>query len=269
MATTFLYSLAGGMLLVLATGRMGEIAWAFLRIVALIAFALLCGVVAWTVSREGLFPAAGGAWPLRLGIAAGIAAIGTTLLAPFAARWPSPFRGVCALGGVLGLSAACVSLVAPHGITVDIPLGRLVGLVATQVLGGLLIGSITVAWLLGHAYLTATKMTIAPLRHFSRLLLWAIAIRIAFVGASLGAAWWLGGGSDGSVSAHLLNDWLILTLRVAVGLVTVAVFSYMVSQCVRLRSTQSATGILYFGSVFAYVGELASQHLIGEYGWPL
>ena len=46
-------------------------------------------------------------------------------------------------------------------------------------------------------------------------------------------------------------------------------FAYMVADCVRLRSTQSATGILYFGSVFAYIGELASQQLLLDCGWPL
>lgn len=53
------------------------------------------------------------------------------------------------------------------------------------------------------------------------------------------------------------------------GLVAVAVFAYMVTDCVRLRSTQSATGILYFASLFVYMGELAGLWLILECGWPL
>ena len=62
---------------------------------------------------------------------------------------------------------------------------------------------------------------------------------------------------------------MILTLRIAVGLLAVGLFAYMVADCVRLRSTQSATGILYFASIFAYVGELANLQLIAQYGWPL
>ena len=43
--------------------------------------------------------------------------------------------------------------------------------------------------LLGHAYLTATKMTIAPLRHFSRLLSLGVSARIGVVVLSLAVAW--------------------------------------------------------------------------------
>jgi hypothetical protein len=35
----------------------------------------------------------------------------------------------------------------------------------------------------------------------------------------------------------------------------------MAWQCVRLRSTQSATGILFFASVLVAIGELTSQQL--------
>ena len=91
---------------------------------------------------------------------------------------------------------------------------------------------------------------------------------MAFTAASLGVAWALG-GADASIVGRLWNAWLIVTMRVAIGLVAVGFFAYMVADCVRLRSTQSATGILYFGSVFAYIGELASQQLLLDCGWPL
>ena len=63
--------------------------------------------------------------------------------------------------------------------------------------------------------------------------------------------------------------WLVASLKIGVGLVAVGAFAYMVADCVRLRSTQSATGILYFGSLFAYVGELAGLQLLTECGWPI
>lgn len=138
-----------------------------------------------------------------------------------------------------------------------------------QILGALLLGSITISWLLGHAYLTATKMTIAPLRHFSSMLSWSVGARIAFLVVSVLLAWGGIGGASPAVLAHLEQWWLVATLRIGVGLVAVGVFAYMVADCVRLRSTQSATGILYFGSVMAYVGELASQQLVRELGWPI
>jgi hypothetical protein len=142
-------------------------------------------------------------------------------------------------------------------------------LVVSQILAALLLGSITVAWLLGHAYLTATKMTIAPLRRFSRLLLWATIGRTAFVALSVGFSFVVAVPGAPWILARFAESWLVVFMRVGLGLVAVVVFAYMVRDCVRLRSTQSATGILYFGSVFAYVGELASQYLIRQYGWPV
>jgi hypothetical protein len=71
------------------------------------------------------------------------------------------------------------------------------------------------------------------------------------------------------VLTDLAMAWLIVILRVGVGLAAVAVFAYMVSDCVRMRSTQSATGILYFGSVFTYIGEFCALDFLRDYGWPL
>jgi hypothetical protein len=143
------------------------------------------------------------------------------------------------------------------------------GMITGQVLGAWLLGSITLAWLLGHAYLTATKMTIAPLRYFSRTLSMAVAVRVTFLVLAAALAWWMQDTSVPTVWTRLEQWWLIALLRVGVGLVAVAIMTYMVADCVRLRSTQSATGILYFASVMAYVGELASQYLTRELGWPL
>jgi len=129
-----------------------------------------------------------------------------------------------------------------------------------------LTGTVTLAWLLGHAYLTATKMTIDPLRRLSKLLCAAIVVRCLFVLGSIAAAYLVGGDE---LTNRFGREWLILTVRVVAGLLTVGVFSYMVLDCVKLRSTQSATGLLYFNSVLVYIGELSSQYLTGRLGWPV
>lgn len=267
MVATFMYSLAGGILAVAATGRPDQIAWKFLRLIALLAFGLTCGVTAWQLRGTNLDISRIGAAGL-LGMGAGMVAMVVVFLTPLATRIPWPFRAICLTGGLLGLAAACLS--AQSGLMEE-PGARLVTVwvAVGQILSGALLGSITVAWLLGHAYLTATRMTILPLRHFSRLLLWAVGIRAAFVPVSLSLAWVVGSGTEPSILIQFGQAWLVLTLRLAVGILGVALFAYMVSDCVRLRSTQSATGILYFGSVFAYIGELASLQLVAECGWPL
>jgi len=178
------------------------------------------------------------------------------------------FRVLCIMGGVAGIAAGlCLSLTRYSEVLRSPTADGL--LIVSHLLGSILLGSVTVAWLLGHAYLTATKMTIAPLMHFSRVLSWAVAARAAFLVLSLGAAWLVGAEGGQAVSAVIYNSWLVTSLRILMGIVVLGVFAYMVAGCVRIRSTQSATGILYFGSVFAYIGELAGLQLIQECGWPL
>ena len=118
---------------------------------------------------------------------------------------------------------------------------------------------------------SATAMTIAPLRHFSRLVLFAVTARALFAVVSVTTAWAMSDPAVGAEPAlhRLMDTWLILLLRLLVGVFAVGIFSWMVLSCVRLRATQSATGILYFSSVFAYVGELAGFHLLATCDWPI
>lgn len=268
MVTTFLYSLAGGMLIVIATGRAEQIAWRYLRLVGIIVFAVMCGVTAWHVARSGIDNAPGGAWAVAFGAGPTVGAAAIVLMAPFAKRISRTFRAVCGLSGLVGLSAAAL---AAMGRPDNEPLNHWAPamVIVSQVLSALLLGSVTIAWLLGHSYLTAPNMTIAPLRHFSRMLSWAVAARIMFLIVSLAFAWTIERKTHLPFPAQLGNAWLILTLRLGVGLAAVSVFAYMVSDCVRLRATQSATGILYFALVFVFIGELASQQLVEVCGWPL
>jgi len=272
MVATLLYSIAGGMLFILATAHVEQIAWKFIRFVGFAVMAIISGVTVWVFrSVTGPLDAATKSM-VGLGIVLSVGAFFVILASPLAARRSRLFRLVCGLLGVAGITAASVSAVA--NLRVGMESRTLYGfatpmVILSQILSAMILGSVTIAWLLGHAYLTATKMTIAPLRHFSRMLSWTVAARILFMLMSLAIAWQVRGDPNLPILWRIGPSWLIVVLRVGVGLVAVAVFAYMVADCVRLRSTQSATGILYFGSVLAYVGELASQQLIFELGWPI
>ena len=266
MLTTFLYSLAGGMLAVLATGTSSAIAQRFLRLTCFIVLA-----AAAVLSVEFLrFGNAGsiGLVAGTLGVLLAVAAVAAVLTAPGECGSGRAFRWSCAFGGLAGVAAACASALGLPGVGHDSNLASAL-LVVSQTLGAMLLGSITIAWLLGHAYLTATKMTIAPLIHFSRMLSLAVLARAMFAVVSLAAAWLARGESGTTVLSQLGNVWLVVSIRIGFGLIVVGAMAYMVADCVRLRSTQSATGILYFASILAYVGELANQQLVVECGWPL
>jgi len=117
--------------------------------------------------------------------------------------------------------------------------------------------------LLGHAYLTAARMTIAPFRRLNLALAAALSLRILV----------------GVVAIVLQSRYptelfwprfgLLVGTRWLVGLIVPAVFVYMAHDCIKRRSTQSATGILYVAGVLIFIGELVALHLARETGLPL
>lgn len=269
MATAFLYTLSGGMMLVLGTGPAEHISWRFLRTASAVAL----GVVAVPIAYRLVTHTAGGSdyarYSFGLGMFAGLAAMSLTALAPALTEAKNLFRVICTAGGVCGIAAGVFAALQLANLETPSTTSATALIACGQVLGALLLGSITVAWLLGHAYLTATKMTIAPLRHYSRMLLLSVALRAAFLLALVVIVLLSDSASRTAAIGQVQNLWMILLLRVGVGLVAVGAFAYMVADCVKLRSTQSATGILYFGSLFAYMGELANGYLISNYGWGI
>lgn len=265
MAATFLYSLAGGMMLVLATGRPADIAWKFLRLCGFLMLGLLAMAGTMTFKSDTFIVDSMRMKTLGAGACAALCAAVLAMFAPLAARLATSARCLCLLGGCAALAASIASVAFTQNLGYGV--SPRVLLCLGNLTAALLLGAITVSWLLGHAYLTATKMTIAPLRHFSRMLTWAVIIRAGFVAVSL-----MGGANAPrapGVLSQIANNWLVAVLRGGLGLIAVGIFAYMVADCVRRRATQSATGILYFGSLFAYVGELAALHLTREIGWPM
>lgn len=253
----------------LGASRVEQLSVGFIRVIGMIVLAITAVISVWCV-QSGQF--GGDAAHVAAGAASMMTALSAALvilLVPMLPGKGSLFRVVASIGALSGVAAAWLwSWGVTEGVARNWLIEALGGL--GQLLGAFLIGSVTVAWLLGHAYLTATKMTIAPLRRLSTLFCIAVGLRFAYAMLCM-LILWLGPqwGLENSTTVSLGGSWLILSLRVGVGLLAVGVFAYMVADCVKLRSTQSATGILYFAAVFAYIGELSSQHLMTEFGLPL
>ena len=91
---------------------------------------------------------------------------------------------------------------------------------------------------------------------------WGLAARELLAG--IGLALWSSGrsglSSAGTVSA------LFLTMRWGMGIVGPAVATWMAWETVRIRSTQSATGILYIGMTLLLFGELTAMVLSRDTG---
>jgi hypothetical protein len=142
------------------------------------------------------------------------------------------------------------------------------GLYTWQLLGGLtsaaLLGTATSAMLMGHSYLVAANMSITPLLRLLAALFVATGLRMVMAGVGLWS--W----SHEHSLLNLENETVLwLPVRWGLGLVGPFVLGGMAWSAATIRSTQSATGILYVVVIFCFLGELTSQLLQANSGYIL
>jgi len=122
-----------------------------------------------------------------------------------------------------------------------------------------LLGSAVTAMLLGHSYLIAPTMSLKPLMRLLAAVAIAVLARLAVDGYALGC--WT--ATQPSVSLNK-DAVLWLLLRWLVGFAAPLGLDWMAWQAARIRSTQSATGILYVAVIFCVLGETTSLLLRGS-----
>lgn len=115
-----------------------------------------------------------------------------------------------------------------------------------------LMGSTLSAMLLGHYYLTAPAMSIDPLRRFVRCMAWGLGLRALVAALMLGL-------SARATHASLPIDPLFLGMRWGMGFLGPVIATVLAWKTVQIRSTQSATGILYIALAFVLIGELLGR----------
>ena len=130
------------------------------------------------------------------------------------------------------------------------------------VTSGMVLGVTTAAMLLGHWYLNAPGMELAPLRRLLAVAASAVAIQAVVSGVGLAA--------ELSYLRHVSLAWLLfVVLRWSFGIVGVTLLLWMARETLKIPNTQSATGILYVAVIGVFVGELASALLSAESAYPL
>jgi hypothetical protein len=141
--------------------------------------------------------------------------------------------------------------------------------VAGSVSSALLLGAVTVTMILGHWYLVDTSLSIAPLRDGAFWLWLSVLARWAVVGLALALGGWevlhIGRAADLVFSTR----GLFFLFRSLTGLLAPVALAALVWQTVKIRSTQSATGLLYVALMLVLFGELISQFLLVTTGYPL
>lgn len=123
-----------------------------------------------------------------------------------------------------------------------------------------LVGSVTTAMLLGHWYLTATAMPLAPLQRLNQFLLSAVVLRAIVAGIGLWTC-------PVSLTDNTQIVWLVI--RWLSGLAGPMAMALLVPRILRYRNTQSATGVLFAGVILTFMGEMSATLLSQEVGWPL
>ncbi|MBK24035.1 MAG: hypothetical protein CME70_08550 [Halobacteriovorax sp.] len=128
-----------------------------------------------------------------------------------------------------------------------------------------LLGIITYAMVLGHYYLVVPKLTVRPLQ-IANIILWVIiSIKIAQAGIFVfdNLDFYEAGTMKG---AGYSFNWLMLLMRAGWGYLVIGVMSIFNWKLLKLRSTQSATGMLYAMTFFVIIGELCAQYMYFGYG---
>ncbi len=189
-----------------------------------------------------------------------VALVGALWYAMLRFRSPGPI--VSGLAGVIALATPVAFVV--RAADSDAALQA-----AGSATSSLLLGAVTVTMILGHWYLVDTSLSIAPLRSGARWLWAAVFLRVGVVGLVLAY-----GGFE-ILRVHRLADIIFSTtglfffFRSVMGLAAPLLLAGLIWQTVKIRSTQSATGLLYVALILVLFGELVSQFLLVTTGFPL
>ena len=143
-------------------------------------------------------------------------------------------------------------------------------LVSTDLTSALLMGAAAGAMILGHYYLVVLDLPIQALRRLTILLIVAIALRTVVVAIVLAGPTHPGLAEARTVAAGLLSiDGVFVWMRLLFGIAGPLSLVWFIWKTVEIRSTQSATGILYVQLFLVLAGELLAKHLRVFSGLPL
>jgi hypothetical protein len=133
----------------------------------------------------------------------------------------------------------------------------------------ILLGISNFSMLLGHYYLVVPKLSEEPLIYclyifwvsFFLKIISSLAVIFSFGAPYLVEGTVLGDG--------YMYNWLFVSMRYLWGFLAPVILSFFTFRLCKIRSLQSATGVLYIVEFFVIVGELISVYLMAKHGLPL
>lgn len=134
---------------------------------------------------------------------------------------------------------------------------------ASFVTSAALLGGTSTAMILGHWYLVLPSMDVSLLQSVVRFHIGSTGLRIVVVGA---AVWWAVTAADlpgPAFERYVFSiDGVFFWQRVLFGLLGPVVLAWLTWETAKIRSTQSATGILYVDFFTVIVGEVLAKYLL-------
>jgi protein NrfD len=130
-----------------------------------------------------------------------------------------------------------------------------------------LLGGACTAMILGHWYLVIPSLQVSYLQSIVRVHIGSLVARIVVVGAAIWFALATGYAANPVVGPtfrrYIMSvDGIFFWQRVMFGLAAPAVLSYLTWETAKIRSTQSATGILYVDFFTVVVGEVLAKYIV-------
>jgi len=183
--------------------------------------------------------------------------------------WASIGRGLAALrpvllwttigGGVVAMVIQGLALSA-GGPAAPSPLLTVASFLASAAL----LGGACTAMILGHWYLVLPSMDVKLLQWVVKFHIGSVALRTLVVAVVLWVAFttWQAPSGAGYERYAFSVDGVFLWQRLLFGLASPALLSYLTWETAKIRSTQSATGILYVDFFTVVVGEVLAKYLL-------
>ena len=128
-----------------------------------------------------------------------------------------------------------------------------------------MLGGACTAMILGHWYLVIPSMQVSHLQSIVKVHIASMVVRVAVVGAAVffAIASYRPGLGLPSFRHYIGSvDGIFFWQRVLFGLAGPALLSYLTWETAKIRSTQSATGILYVDFFTVVVGEVLAKYIL-------
>jgi protein NrfD len=173
-------------------------------------------------------------------------------------RIRTAIMGVAAAAGTLALVLQALALSA------DRATGIQALTIASFLTSAGLLGGACTAMILGHWYLILPSMQVSHLQSIVKVHIISMVLRVVVVAAAVLMAimTWQPGLGPSFRHYILSSGGIFFWQRVLFGLFGPALLSYLTWETAKIRSTQSATGILYVDFFTVVVGEVLAKYLL-------